>query len=114
MRQNLPITQREILIPDGEEIVSRTDLKGKILDVTPTVIRVSGFTEAELLGQPHNIIRHPDMPSAAFADLWATLRAGRSFCATVPVITPSILRSAKFIWQMDLVYGSYPMNLFHL
>ena len=73
MRQNLPVTQVEVMLPEGEEIVSRTDLKGRIVSVNPTFVRVSGFTEAELIGQPHNIVRHPDMPSQAFADLWATL-----------------------------------------
>ena len=68
MRQNLPVSGREIELPEGEEIVSRTDLKGKISYVNPTFVRVSGFTEAELLGQPHNIVRHPDMPAEAFAD----------------------------------------------
>ena len=83
MRNNQPVTGVEIQIPDGEEIVSRTDLRGKIVYVNPTFVRVSGFTEAELLGQPHNIIRHPDMPSAAFADLWATLKAGRPWVGMV-------------------------------
>ncbi|ALJ27712.1 chemotaxis protein [Stenotrophomonas acidaminiphila] len=83
MRQNLPVTGREIEIPDGEEIVSRTDLKGKIVYVNPTFVRVSGFSEAELIGQPHNIVRHPDMPAAAFADLWATLKANRPWTGMV-------------------------------
>ncbi|GAB3089686.1 methyl-accepting chemotaxis protein [Lysobacter terrae] len=83
MRQNLPVTGREIDIPDGDEIVSRTDLKGKIVYVNPTFVRISGFSEAELLGQPHNIVRHPDMPEAAFADLWATLKAGRPWMGMV-------------------------------
>jgi len=83
MRNNQPVTQVEIVIPDGEEIVSRTDLKGKIVYVNPTFLRVSGYTEAELIGQPHNVIRHPDMPPAAFADLWSTLKAGRPWVGMV-------------------------------
>ncbi len=83
MRQNLPVTQVEVMLPEGEEIVSRTDLKGRIVSVNPTFVGVSGFTEAELIGQPHNIVRHPDMPSQAFADLWATLQAGRPWVGVV-------------------------------
>jgi methyl-accepting chemotaxis protein len=76
MRTNLPITQTEYVLADGETIVSRTDLKGKITYVNRDFIVASGFTEAELIGQPHNILRHPDMPPAAFEDMWATLKAG--------------------------------------
>ena len=58
-------------------IVSRTDLKGKITYINDDFLEASGFAEAELIGQPHNIVRHPDMPEEAFADMWATLKAGR-------------------------------------
>ncbi len=83
MRQNLPVTAVEVLLEDGEQIVSKTDLKGRITYVNATFLKVSGYTEAELIGQPHNIIRHPDMPPAAFADLWATLQAGRPWVGMV-------------------------------
>src|SRR6478672_3502963 len=83
MRHNLPVTNQEVMLEEGESIVSRTDLRGKILFVNRTFLRISGYTENELLGQPHNIIRHPDMPSAAFADLWATLKAGRPWVGIV-------------------------------
>ena len=76
MRTNLPITQTEYVLADGETIVSRTDLKGKITYVNRDFIIASGFTEPELIGQPHNILRHPDMPPEAFEDMWATLKAG--------------------------------------
>ena len=83
MRHNLPVTQREFALEGDEPIVSRTDLRGVIVYVNPEFVRVSGFTEAELLGQPHNLIRHPDMPAAAFADLWRTLQAGRPWVGMV-------------------------------
>lgn len=83
MRSNLPVTGREIELADGEIIVSQTDIKGKILSVNRTFVRISGFTEAELIGQPHNMVRHPDMPSAAFADFWSTLKAGRPWVGMV-------------------------------
>lgn len=76
MRLNLPITQREHPFPAGTTLVSTTDLKGRITYCNPAFVEVSGFSREELLGQPHNIVRHPDMPAEAFRDLWATLRAG--------------------------------------
>jgi aerotaxis receptor len=76
MRKNLPITTIEYLLQDGKSIVSKTDLKGKITYINPYFIEVSGFTEQELIGAPHSLVRHPDMPPAAFADMWVTLKAG--------------------------------------
>lgn len=83
MRHNLPVTQREFALEGDEPIVSRTDLRGVIVYVNTEFVRVSGFTEAELIGQPHNLIRHPDMPPEAFADLWRTLQAGRPWVGMV-------------------------------
>jgi methyl-accepting chemotaxis protein len=76
MRDNGPVTNREIELVDGELIVSRTDTAGRITFVNNAFMTISGFTEPELIGQPHNIIRHPDMPKQAFADLWATVKSG--------------------------------------
>ncbi len=76
MRVNLPVTSTEYQLSDGESIVSKTDLHGNIVYVNPYFVEVSGFTEQELIGQPQNIVRHPDMPVEAFADLWATLKTG--------------------------------------
>jgi len=83
MRVNTPVSNREYELRDGQMIVSRTDLQGRITYVNRDFIDVSGFTEQELIGQPHNIVRHPDMPPEAFADLWATLKAGRPWTAMV-------------------------------
>lgn len=76
MRTNLPITNVEYPLNDGQFIVSKTDAKGRIIYINSYFVEVSGFTENELIGAPHNIVRHPDMPSEAFADLWDTLNAG--------------------------------------
>ncbi|MDL2354819.1 MAG: methyl-accepting chemotaxis protein [Pseudomonadota bacterium] len=76
MRSNLPVSGIEYVMRDGQSIVSTTDLKGRITYVNPCFIEVSGFGEEELLGKAHNIVRHPDMPPAAFADLWQSLGAG--------------------------------------
>lgn len=67
----------------GRPIVSKTDLKGKITYVNPYFVEVSGFTEEELIGAPHNLVRHPDMPAEAFADLWKTLQEGELWTALV-------------------------------
>ncbi len=83
MRTNLPVTDREYELTSGKTIVSTTDLKGKITYANPYFIEVSGFTEKELIGAPHNILRHPDMPAEAFADLWATVKSGMSWSALV-------------------------------
>jgi len=68
---------------DGRPIVSKTDLKGKITYVNAYFIEVSGFTESELIGAPHNLVRHPDMPEAAFEDLWQCIKRGEQWSAPV-------------------------------
>lgn len=70
MRTNLPVTGIEYILEDGPSIVSKTDTRGRITYVNPTFIEVSGFAHEELIGKAHNIVRHPDMPPDAFADLW--------------------------------------------
>jgi PAS domain S-box-containing protein len=66
-------TDIETKFPDGRLIVSRTDLAGVITHVNNSFVIMSGFTEEELIGQPHYILKHPDMPPAAFAGLWETI-----------------------------------------
>jgi len=83
VRTNLPVTGIEYPLRDGQSIVSKTDTKGRITYVNPAFIEVSGFTEAELTGKAHNIVRHPDMPPAAFADMWQTLQAGEPWTGLV-------------------------------
>ena len=76
MRNNQPVTQREYAFPAGATLVSVTDLKGRITYCNPAFVEVSGFARDELMGQPHNLVRHPDMPEEAFRDMWATIEAG--------------------------------------
>lgn len=76
MRLNIPVSQNEHPISDTESIVSTTDLQGNITYANPYFIEVSGFTADELIGAPQNIVRHPDMPVEAFADLWSTVKSG--------------------------------------
>lgn len=69
----------------GEDdiIVSKTDLKGLITYANPVFIKIAGYSEEELLGQPHNIIRHPDMPGSVFRLLWETISSGKECFAYV-------------------------------
>ena len=83
MRNNGPVTQRELGFDASTMLVSTTDLKGRITYANAAFVRVSGFSEDELTGKAHNLVRHPDMPPAAFEDLWRTLAAGRPWTALV-------------------------------
>ncbi len=76
MRVNLPITGVEYELPPGAALVSRTDLKGRITYVNPAFVEASGFAVGDLMGKAHNIVRHPDVPAEAFADMWASLGQG--------------------------------------
>ncbi len=83
MKINLPVTQNEIHLRDDTMIVSRTDLKGILTYVNKDFLHISGFSESELIGVSHNIVRHPDMPPEAFADLWNSLKEGRPWVGYV-------------------------------
>lgn len=65
--------------PDGRLIVSRTDLNGVLTHVNDAFVEISGYTEDELIGKPQHILRHPDMPKAAYADLWKTVKEGKKW-----------------------------------
>jgi aerotaxis receptor len=96
MRMNLPVTNVEFPLEDGKSIVSKTDLQGNITYVNPYFVEVSGYDEDELLGAPQNLIRHPDMPAEAFADLWATVKAGYPWTGLVKNRT----KSGDFYWVL--------------
>lgn len=83
MRKNLPVTNKEILVPENERLISATDLKGNITHCNKIFEKMSGFTRAELIGQPHNMIRHPDMPPEAYSVLWETVNAGKPWMGMV-------------------------------
>jgi len=83
VRRTGSVTQREFIIDDGSTLVSTTDLKSRITYCNPGFVAVSGYERDELLGQPHNLIRHPDMPAEAFRDMWDTLEAGQPWTALV-------------------------------
>jgi len=79
MRENFPVSDIEYDYPEDELLMSTTDSQGRITHCNLAFERVSGYTMAELMGQPHNMVRHPDMPSEAFKDMWATIGHGRSW-----------------------------------
>ena len=72
--RNIRVIDEEVPYPDGRLIVSRTDLNGIITDCNQSFVTMSGYAEEALIGQAHCILRHPDMPAAAFKDLWDTLQ----------------------------------------
>jgi len=76
MKNNQPVTQHEVHFPRDTYLVSRTDLKGVITYANDAFVAISGFTREELIGKSHNLVRHPDMPEAAFQDLWGTVKKG--------------------------------------
>ena len=83
MRVNEPVSGRAYTFAEDQTLVSVTDPKGRITYCNAAFIEVSGYSREELLGQPHNIVRHPDMPEEAFRDLWATVEAGLPWTALV-------------------------------
>jgi len=83
MRNNGPVTGKEVEVREGDELVSATDTKGRITFCNETFINIVGFTEQELLKKAHNIVRHPDMPPAAFQMLWDRLDSGKPWMGIV-------------------------------
>lgn len=73
------VSDVEVPYPEGKLIVSRTDTRGIITHANPAFVEMSGWDAGDLIGRPHHLLRHPDMPAAAFADLWATLARGEAW-----------------------------------
>jgi methyl-accepting chemotaxis protein/aerotaxis receptor len=94
MRLNEPINTSETEVTGDAPLVSRTDPTGRITFANHVFVDVSGFAEEELIGAPHNIVRHPHMPAQAFANLWATIKAGRPWDGLVKNRT----KSGSFYW----------------
>ena len=88
------VSNIERKLDEGDFIVSKTDLKGLITYVNKPFVDIACYTEAELLGQPHNIIRHPDMPKAAFKDLWDTIKAGKEWRG----IVKNLCKDGTYYW----------------
>ncbi|WP_371324563.1 PAS domain-containing methyl-accepting chemotaxis protein [Dechloromonas sp. ZY10] len=99
MRQNLPVNANEYAVPAGVSIVSKTDLNGIITYANDAFVEISGFARHELVGQPHNLVRHPDMPEQAFAHLWATLKKGSPWKG----IVKNRRKDGSFYWVKAVV-----------
>jgi len=76
MKINMPVTRVELPFPGNTNLVSKTDTKGVITHANDAFVAMSGFSRQELIGSSHNLVRHPDMPAEAFADLWQTIKSG--------------------------------------
>ena len=94
MKKNLPVTDKEIALGKKDVITSATDAKGAITFVNDEFLKISGFTEDELRNKNHNIVRHPDMPPAAFGDLWQDVKAGKQWMG----IVKNRCKNGDFYW----------------
>jgi len=103
-------TGREVGFPEDDIIVTKTDLKGHITYANQVFVRVSGYTEAEVLGKPHNLIRHPDMPGCVFGLLWDTLQQRREVFAYVL----NLAKSGSHYWVLAHVTPSYDLSGNHI
>lgn len=92
-----------IEIPENEFLVSKTDTKGVITYANTTFVKVSGYTEEELVGKPHNVVRHPDMPRTIFKLLWYTIKQGNEFWGYVK----NRAKNGDFYWVFAHVTPSY-------
>lgn len=102
-RRRVLVTQREEPFPDGKLIVSRTDPTGVITHANQSFVDMSGYSAAELIGEQHYILRHPDMPKAGFKDLWDTITQGRKWHGYVK----NLRKDGAFYW----VYATVVPNV---
>ncbi len=93
----------ETEVPKDELIISRTDLKGIITYANETFAHISGYEPDELIGKPHNILRHPDMPKSVFKDLWDTIQAGDIWSGYVK----NMRKDRGYYWVYAEVSGVY-------
>ncbi|MDQ6952750.1 MAG: PAS domain-containing methyl-accepting chemotaxis protein [Mariprofundaceae bacterium] len=103
MRNNQPITQLERKMNDGDILVSRTDLKGRIVYANQAFCDIGGFTAEELQRKAHNIVRHPDMPAASFQDLWDTIAAEKPWTGVVK----NRCKNGDYYWVVANVSPEY-------
>jgi aerotaxis receptor len=93
----------ETEVPYGQEIISRTDLNGKITYINDTFAHISGYEPEELIGKPHSIVRHPDMPKSVFDILWKTISAGNIWKGHVK----NMRKDKGYYWVLAEVSGVY-------
>lgn len=93
----------ETIVPHNELIISRTDLKGTITYVNETFAEISGYTPEELIGKPHNIVRHPDMPKSVYEDLWKSIKENESWNGYVK----NLRKDKGYYWVHAHISGVY-------
>ncbi|QOY54141.1 PAS domain-containing protein [Candidatus Sulfurimonas marisnigri] len=93
----------ETEVPQDELIISRTDLNGNITYVNDVFCKISGYKPEELLGKQHNIVRHPDMPSVVFKDLWETIKSKKQWTGVVK----NMRKDGGYYWVQAIVSGVY-------
>ena len=99
MRLNLPVSNIEFTLPDGVVIVTKTDLKGVITYCNRAFVEINGRSREEIIGSPHNIVRHPDMPPEVFSDLWKTVKANKPWQGVVK----NRRKDGSFYWAVSNV-----------
>lgn len=103
MKKNIILPQQEILMRENDFIVTKTDKVGRITYANPIFVEFSGYTEHQLIGQQHNIVRHPDMPRSVFKLLWDTIKSGEEFFGYVK----NQSKDGSFYWVFANVTPSY-------
>lgn len=103
MKNKIVPTNREVLVKESDFIVSKTDTKGRITYANRLFMQISGYRETELLGQQHNILRHPDMPRGVFQLLWSTIQEGRECFAYVK----NLCKNGDHYWVLANVTPDY-------
>lgn len=93
----------ETSVPKNELIISRTDLKGNITYANETFCEISGYEMDELIGQPHSIVRHPDMPKVVFKDLWNTIKNAQQWSGVIK----NLRKDRGFYWVHAIISGVY-------
>jgi aerotaxis receptor len=93
----------ETEVPEGELIISRTDLKGIITYANHIFCAISGYDDGELIGQPHNIVRHPDMPKEVFRQLWESLKKTGKWEGYVK----NLRKDNGYYWVYAIINGVY-------
>jgi len=93
----------ETTVPESELIISRTDLKGNITHANETFAQISGYSVDELMGQPHNIVRHPDMPKKVFQEMWDLVKKGKKWNGKVK----NLRKDGGFYWVDATISGVY-------
>ncbi|MDF9778743.1 aerotaxis receptor [Pseudomonas baetica] len=94
MRVNLPVTEHERVFPAEQRLISTTDLDSRITYCNEAFVAISGFTYDELVGQPHNLVRHPDMPPGVFIHMWHTIKQGKPWMG----IVKNRAKNGDFYW----------------